>query len=71
MNWYSLSFPPGRSVTTRSGMLLNAMRSLGTTRVTFRRRKEKKAEEGRSGVDWVPGKLSRTCMYDDKHDVLR
>lgn len=38
MNWYSLSFPPGRSVTTRSGMLLKAMRSRGTTSVTFRTR---------------------------------
>ena len=47
MNWYSLSFPPGRSVTTRSGMLLNAMRSLGTTRVTFADKNKKKAIEAK------------------------
>lgn len=34
MKLYSFSLPPGRSFTTLSGMLLNAMRSLGTTRVT-------------------------------------
>lgn len=49
MNRYSFSFPPGRSVTTLSGMLLNAINALGTTSVTCTDKQEGKQAGGQAG----------------------